>query len=166
MAEADRRETTRRNWLETLHAYRHDFAEPGSADYWSPSLDCASRDELRSIQDAKLGVLTPFLYENSDFYRRRFDRLGLTPDDIKTADDLVKWPPIDKKEMAEDLMANPPWGTYTTHDDEIWADRGWSLFPTSGTTGLPRMFRYSKYDLEQWEVGQCARHVVVRRTAG
>ena len=69
-----RKDATRRKWLETLREYRRDFEAPGSQEYWSPSLDCASRDELRSIQDAKLAVLTPFLYENSDFYRRRFYR--------------------------------------------------------------------------------------------
>lgn len=147
----DRRAATRRVWLDVLDKYRRDFDGPGSDDYWSPSLDCASRDELRAIQDEKIAAVTPFLYENSAFYRRRFDGLGLTPDDIRTVDDLVKWPPIDKTEMAEDLMANPPWGTYTTHDDEIWNTRGWTLFPTSGSTGLPRMFRYSKYDLRQWQ---------------
>ncbi|GIT54795.1 MAG: hypothetical protein Ct9H300mP16_19550 [Pseudomonadota bacterium] len=61
--------------------------------------------------------MTPFLYENSKFYRRGFDALGMTPHDIQSVDDLKKWPPVDKKEMVEDLMANPPWGTYTTHDD-------------------------------------------------
>lgn len=129
MAE-NRKDATRRKWLELLREHRRDFEAPGSEEYWSPSLDCASRDELRSLQDAKLEVLTPFLYENSDFYRRRFDGLGLTPDDIKTVDDLAKWPPLDKKEMVEDLMAHPPWGTYTTHDDAIWEARGWTLFAT------------------------------------
>ncbi len=147
----DRKAATRAKWLETLVSHRRDFDRPGSDEYWSPSLETASRDELRTIQNAKLGVLTPFLYENSDFYRRRFDRLGLIPDDIKTVDDLAKWPPIDKLEMTEDMLANPPWGTYTTHDDEIWNERGWTLFPTSGSTGTPRIFRYSKFDLEQWK---------------
>jgi phenylacetate-CoA ligase len=151
MPSNDRKHETRRRWLETLEKHRRDFERPGSAEYWSPSLDCASRDELRRLQDEKLAVVTPFLYENSSFYRRRFERLGMTPDDLRTVDDLIKWPPIDKKEMAEDLMANPPWGTYTTHDDEIWNQRGWTLFPTSGTTGLPRVFRYSKLDLKQWQ---------------
>src|SRR5487761_2499846 len=151
MADTDRAQATRRNWLETLDRHRRDFEQPGSAEYWSPSLDCASRDELRAIQDEKLAALTPFLYENSLFDRRRFDKLGLTPGDIRSVDDLVKWPPVDKKEMSEDLMANPPWGTYTTHDDEVWKERGWTLFPTSGTTGLPRVFRYSKLDLKQWQ---------------
>ena len=121
----DRAATTRARWLETLASYRRDPDGPGSADYWSPSLDCASRDELRAIQDAKLAALTPFLYENSAFYRRRFDRLGLLPTDLRTVDDLPKWPVVDKTEMMEDLAAAPPFGTYTTHDDALWAARGW-----------------------------------------
>lgn len=147
----DRKAETRAAWLETLDKYRRDFDGPGSDEYWSPSLDCASRDEIRAIQDEKLRVVTPFLYENSDFYRRRFDANGLTPDDVNTVDKLVNWPVIDKKEMVEDMTANPPWGTYTTHTDEMWAERGWTVFPTSGTTGTPRVFRYSKLDLRQWQ---------------
>ena len=75
----ERAARTRAHWLDTLARHKRDPDRPGSADYWSPSLDCAGRDELRAIQDAKLAALTPFLYENSAFYRRRFDRLGLLP---------------------------------------------------------------------------------------
>jgi phenylacetate-CoA ligase len=146
----DRAATTRARWLETLAIYRRDPDWPGSADYWSPSLDCASRDELRAIQDAKLAALTPFLYENSAFYRRRFDRLGLLPTDLRTVDDLPKWPVVDKTEMMEDLAAAPPFGTYTTHDDALWAARGWMMFSSSGSTGTPRVFRYSQLDRELW----------------
>ena len=98
----DRAARTRGRWLDTLARYKRDPDGPGSAEYWSPSLDCASRDELRAIQDAKLAALTPFLYENSAFYRRRFDRLGLLPTDLRTVDDLPKWPVVDKTEMMED----------------------------------------------------------------
>ncbi len=146
----DRAERTRARWLETLARYKRDPDRPGSADYWSPSLDCASRDELRAIQNAKLAALTPFLYENSAFYRRRFDRLGLLPTDIQTVDDLPKWPVVDKTEMMDDAKANPPFGTYTTHDDALWATRGWMMFSSSGSTGLPRVFRYSQLDRELW----------------
>jgi phenylacetate-CoA ligase len=146
----DRAVKTRARWLQTLASYRRDPDRPGSADYWSPSLDCASRDELRAIQNAKLAALTPFLYENSAFYRRRFDRLGLLPTDLRTVDDLPKWPVVDKTEMMEDLTAAPPFGTYTTHDDALWATRGWMMFSSSGSTGMPRVFRYSHLDREAW----------------
>lgn len=147
---ADRRVQTRKKWLETLANYQRDPDAPGSADYWSPSLDCASRDELISIQNAKLAELTPFLYENSDFYRRRFDRLGLAPTDVQTVDDLAKWPVVDKAEMMEDAAAHPPYGTYTTMDEDLWQTRGWMLFSSSGSTGVPRVFRYSQIDREYW----------------
>src|SRR5260370_8261191 len=140
----DRAARARAHGLAPLGRYKRDPDAPASADYWSPSLDCASRDELRAIQDAKLAALTPFLYENSTFYRRRFDRLGLLPTDLRTVDDLPKWPVVDKTEMMEDLKATPPFGTYTTHDDALWAARGWMMFSSSGSTGVPRAFRYSQ----------------------
>lgn len=146
----DRAERTRTRWLETLARYERDPDVPGSVDYWSPSLDCASRDELTAIQNAKLAALTPFLYENSAFYRRRFDRLGLAPTDIQTVEDLPKWPVVDKAEMMEDVKTAPPFGTYTTHDDALWAARGWMMFSSSGSTGVPRIFRYSQIDRDLW----------------
>ncbi|MGH7006749.1 MAG: hypothetical protein ACREIP_22605, partial [Alphaproteobacteria bacterium] len=80
----DRKEATRQRWLEVLEAHRSDWERPGSEKFWSPSLDTAPRDRLRSIQTAKLAAAVPFLYDYSPFYRRRFERLGRTPDDLKT----------------------------------------------------------------------------------
>ena len=148
---ADRAAATRQAWLATIERHRHDRDAPGSTDYWSPRLDTASREELRTIQNDKIAAVAPFLYENSDFYRRRFDRLGLIPPDLRTVDDLIsKWPVVDKLEMAEDAAAHPPYGTYTAMTDAIWAERGWMMFSSSGTTGAPRVFRYSQVDRELW----------------
>jgi len=144
-------EKTRNDWLAVLARHRRDPDGPARPDMWSPALDGASRDELVAIQNDKLAVLTPFLYENSGFYRRRFDRLGLAPTDIRTVEDLGKWPVVDKAEMTADAEAHPPYGTYTTMSDELWAERGWMMFSTSGTTGTPRIFRYSQLDRDYWE---------------
>ena len=57
----DRASATRRDYMAVLEHYRRDFAEPGSAEYWSPGLETASRDEIRAIQNAKLEKLSPFL---------------------------------------------------------------------------------------------------------
>lgn len=151
MAGNDRKEATRAAWLDVLKQHRHDFDGPGSAAYWSPKLDTASRDEITAIQNDKLSKLTPYLYENSPFYRRRFDRLGLAPTDIASVDDLPKWPVLDKSEMMEDALAHPPYGTYTAIDDATWRERGWMLFSSSGSTGVPRVFRYTHVDREYWE---------------
>ena len=137
MAGNNRAVKTRAAWLSTLKKHRLDFDGPGSDEYWSPKLDTASRDEIIAIQNDKLAMVTPFLYENSPFYRARFDRLGLAPTDIATVDDLPKWPVLDKSEMMEDAAANPPYGTYTTIDDDAWQQRGWMLFRLQDRPGCP-----------------------------
>jgi phenylacetate-CoA ligase len=148
---AARAEETRRAWLAVLERHCHDRDRPGSMRYWSPGLDTASQDEIRKIQDEKVAAVTPFLYENSPFYRRRFERLGLIPSDIRSVDDLVaKWPVLDRTEMAEDAREHAPYGTYTAMTDAVWAERGWMMFSSSGTTGAPRVFRYSHHDRELW----------------
>ncbi len=146
----DRAAETRATWLAILEKFKHDPDHAADGEMWSPRLDGASRDELIAIQNEKLAAVTPFLYENSQFYRQRFDRLGLAPTDIAGVDDLAKWPVVDKSEMTLDVEANPPYGHYTTLPDEIWRRRGWMLFSTSGTTGTPRIFRYSQIDREYW----------------
>jgi phenylacetate-CoA ligase len=146
----ERAEKTRNDWLTTLEKFKIDPDRAANPQMWSPRLDGASRDELVAIQNEKLRVVTPFLYENSGFYRDRFDRLGPTPDDISSVDDLAKWPVVDKAEMTVDVENNPPFGRYTTMGDDLWRKRGWMLFSTSGTTGTPRIFRYSQIDRDLW----------------
>ncbi len=146
----DRQHKTRIKWLETLAQYQFDADAPGSPEYWSPKLDTMSRDHLVDIQNRKIAAVTPFLYENSEFYRRRFDRLGLTPGDITCVDDLTRWPVVDKSEMMQDAQAHPPYGTYSTINDALWRQRGWMMFSSSGSTGVPRVFRYSQKDRELW----------------
>ncbi|MBO0759392.1 MAG: AMP-binding protein, partial [Bradyrhizobiaceae bacterium] len=145
-----RAESTREQWLATLDKFRYDANRAANSDMWSPRLDAASRDELVAIQNEKLCAAVPFLYENSAFYRRRFERLGLLPTDIRSVDDLNKWPVVDKTEMMADAAEYPPYGTYTTVIDAVWAKRGWMMFSSSGSTGVPRVFRYTHVDREAW----------------
>ena len=146
----DNADKTRQAWLATLDKFRRDPNHAATPDMWSPNLDAASRDELAAIQNEKLRAAVPFLYENSAFYRRRFERLGLLPSDIRSIDDLEKWPVVDKAEMMADAAAHPPYGTYTTVTDDVWAKRGWMMFSSSGSTGVPRVFRYTHVDREAW----------------
>ncbi|WP_127104616.1 phenylacetate--CoA ligase family protein [Pararhodobacter zhoushanensis] len=147
----NRAEETRRAWHGVLEKYLEDRSTPLNAQYWSP-MDTWSRDQIRAVQDEKIASVAPFLYENSDFYRRRFDGLGLAPTALKSVDDLIaKWPVITKQEMMEDAIAHPPFGTYTACGPDEWADRGWMHFSSSGSTGVPRVFRYTHFDRKFWE---------------
>src|SRR5215472_10501483 len=145
-----RADATRSAWLAALDKFRFDPERPAGELIWSPRLDSPSRDQLMAIQTEKLRAAVPFLYENSAFYRRRFDGLGLLPSDIRHLDDLTKWPVVYKSEMMADALEHPPYGTYSTMTDEVWAKRGWMMFSSSGSTGVPRVFRYSHIDREAW----------------
>lgn len=137
-------------WLQTIERYRRNAEGPGSEQYWSPRLDTISADELHAMQSDKLQAAVRYCYECIPFYRKKFDRIGLYPSDIRSVDDLARIPITERTEMAEDLRRQPPWGTYTAIDDETWRRRGWQVFASSGTTGQPRAFRYTAYDRSVW----------------
>ena len=48
---------------------------------------------LKKIQEKRLHKLMKKAYQ-IPFYRERFDRAGVKPEDIRTAEDLVKLPPL------------------------------------------------------------------------
>jgi phenylacetate-CoA ligase len=136
--------------MAVLDKHVEDRKRPESDRYWSAQ-DRWSRDKIRQVQEEKLLAAGPFLYENSLFYRRRFERLGLLPSDIGAFEDLAaRWPVVTKEEMTEDALAHPPFGTYTSLGEDEWADRGWLHFSSSGSSGVPRVFRYSHFDRALW----------------
>src|SRR5258706_11219712 len=139
-------------WLETLEFFRRDADRPANDRYWS-TLDTVSSDELRAIHDRKVSAVVRYVYDYIPFYRRKFDRIKLRPEEIRSVDDLQLIPVTTKLEMAEDVAVSPPWGTFTAVDDEGWRERGWQTFATSGTTGLPRAFRCTEIDRSLWAAG-------------
>lgn len=137
-------------WLEVIE--RHLAAPDGPDDdqFWSRQLETLSQDEVRAIQTEKLRVAVRYCYERIPFYGRKFDEIGLGPEDIKSLDDLTLIPITTKQEMAKDIGETPPWGTYSAVDDRMWLEHGWQTFATSGTTGAPRLFRYTNFDRRVW----------------
>ena len=81
------REPARLEWLEVLQRYWRDPVRPVSKEYWS-SLDTLSADELHNVQSEKLRAVVRYAYECIPFYRRKFDRVGLNPLDVRSVDDI------------------------------------------------------------------------------
>lgn len=141
---------SRERWIAVLRKYQSGTEEPGSKCYWAPEYETASRKRIRDIQEEKLAAMLPYLYEHSAFYRARFDAERLKPGDLKSIDALPKFSIITKSQMADDVVAHPPWGTYTPVDERTWSTHGWMVFATSGTTATPRSFRYTDLDRDIW----------------
>lgn len=140
----------RKRWLDVVTKWRLNPEGPGHAELWCEALEACSRSRLQEIQQEKLEVLLPYLYEHSAFYREKLRAAKLMPSDIKSLDDLPKIPLTTKEEMTASSAQHPPWGSYEAIDDKIWAARGWMVFATGGTTAAPRLFRHTVHDREQW----------------
>lgn len=66
-------------------------------------------EQVRAYQLQQLKKLVNSAYENSDFYRKKFDRAGFNPSDLQSLEDLTKIPILTKEEIranAASMIAN------------------------------------------------------------
>lgn len=100
-----------------------------------------SREQMRELQGERLRKTVHRVYHNTPFYRQKMQELDLTPDDIRSVDDLTKLPFTTK----QDLRDNYPYGLFAVPMSEIVR-----LHASSGTTGLPTVVGYTRKDLSVW----------------
>ncbi len=105
--------------------------------------------EMAELQLVKLRKQVKYVYENSAFYRSRFDEAGVKPDDIRTIEDFRKRVPLfDKKahqasQMESFVTEGHGFGTHLCVQPEHIVLVG----ATSGTTGEPTFYTFTKKDL-------------------
>ncbi|MFI3320277.1 MAG: phenylacetate--CoA ligase [Rikenellaceae bacterium] len=108
---------------------------------WNKAKECMSRDEMMALQGERLHKTVHRVYHNTPFYRAKMQEMDLTPDDIKTVEDLVKLPFTTKN----DLRDNYPFGLFPVPMSDIIR-----LHASSGTTGLPTVVGYTRKDISVW----------------
>lgn len=109
--------------------------------YWNKSMECATVDEIKSLQSFRLSQTVRKVYENVPYYRARMEKSGVTPDDIRTVEDLHKLPFT----IKQDLRDTYPYGMFAVPMDEVVR-----LHASSGTTGKQIVVGYTRNDLEIW----------------
>lgn len=119
-------------------------------NYFNKEMECADREVMRKLQSEKLVKMVKSCYENVPLYKKRFDEMGLKPEDIKSIDDITKLPFTYKT----DLRDTYPFGMFAVpHEDLI------RIHASSGTTGKQTVVGYTKNDVDVWAEG-CARAIV------
>ena len=107
--------------------------------YLVPELNRMSQEEIRRYQERKLSKQLKYCYVNSEFYKQRFDEVGVRPEDISTFDDLRRLPILmtkdDERKSAQDSLKKygHPFGMHLCAPVEDIYLTG----TTSGTTGTP-----------------------------
>jgi len=108
------------------------------------------REALEALQLKRLQQVLRRVYSNVGFYKKSFDKAGITPDDLKTLDDLKRFPFTTK----QDLRDNYPFGLFAVPMSNIVR-----LHASSGTTGRSTVVGYTKRDIDTW-AGLLARCLV------
>src|SRR5690606_13116249 len=103
-------------------------------------IEHASRDALRALQLERLKWTPRAAYENVPHHRKRFDEVGLHPDDLKTLSDTSKFPLTTK----QDLRENYPFNMFAVPREKVVR-----VHASSGTTGKPTVVGYTARDIDK-----------------
>ncbi len=109
--------------------------------YWNKEFETMPAEKLLEFQLGKLKETVAWVYERVPHYKKKFDELGVKPDDIKNLNDVSKLPVTVKNDLRDnypfDLCAVPMKDVVRIH-------------ASSGTTGKPVTGPYTAEDLDQW----------------
>jgi len=109
--------------------------------YWDEKFETMSPEEMKKFQLEHLKKTLKWVYEKIPFYKNGFDEKGVKPDDLKTLEDLSKFPFT----VKTDLRDNYPFGLSAVPLAQLVR-----IHASSGTTGKPITGPYTANDLEQW----------------
>lgn len=109
--------------------------------YWNPTYECMSRDEMARVQSERLVNTVKRVYHNVPFYREKMQKIGLEPGDIRSVEDLSKLPFTYK----QDLRDTYPYGMFAVPLSEIVR-----IHASSGTTGRQTVVGYTRRDIDTW----------------
>lgn len=123
--------------------------------YFQPEIETMKRADLEALQIKRLKESIRIAL-HSPFYKARFGEKVITPDSIRSLEDLQKLPFTTKN----DLRTHYPFGLVATPMSEVVR-----LHSSSGTTGNPTVICHTQQDLNRWanRVARCLYMVGVRR---
>ena len=122
--------------------------------YLHPELETLDRQGIEALQLERLQKTVKHCM-NSPFYKKRFVEHGLTPESIRSLEDLQKIPFTTK----QDLRDNYPFGIAS-----VPLEKAVRLHSSSGTTGNPTVILHTQKDLDEWAnaVARCLHMVGLR----
>jgi phenylacetate-CoA ligase len=99
------------------------------------------REDLEAIMLRRLKATIDRVYANVPFYRQKFKENHITPNDIRSLEDLKRIPFTTK----QDLRDNYPFGMFAVPMDNVVR-----IHASSGTTGKPTVVGYTARDINTW----------------
>ena len=114
--------------------------------YWNAQIETMERDVLEELQLSLLKNEVRFAYDNAPYYKRSFDKAGVSPDDIKSLKDLARLPFINKHTERETQGVGSFLGELAAVPEE-----GVVFVSTSSvSTGAPTMSPFTRGDFDKF----------------
>ncbi|MFH1113700.1 MAG: phenylacetate--CoA ligase family protein [Pseudomonadota bacterium] len=115
--------------------------------YWNPYLETLPRERIEMLQLKKFRRIVRWAYDQSRFHRALYEAAGITPEDIRTLEDVRRVPKVEKSMMLPIQRKDPfPYGdALCVPLEEVTEFR-----QTSGTTGQPVYQPDTWQDWEWW----------------
>ncbi|MHB1542581.1 MAG: AMP-binding protein [Steroidobacteraceae bacterium] len=120
----------------------------GAVDIDAP--EHQSVEQIRDLQLQRLRWSIRHAWENVPHYRHSFADRGVHPDDLRTLEDLARFPFLTK----QDFRVNYPFGLFAVPRARVAR-----IHTSSGTTGKPTVVGYTARDIDTWTtlMGRCIR---------
>ena len=119
-----------------------------ACQFFNEAMETMTRAEIEALQLERLQATVKHCMQ-SPFYKKRFEEIGLKPEDIKSLADIRKIPFTTK----QDLRDTYPFGIASTPLRNCVR-----LHSSSGTTGNPTVILHTQKDLDEW-ANQVARNL-------
>lgn len=111
-----------------------------NSEYLHPDKECLSREEIEALQVKRLQETLRHCM-NSPFYKKKFEEMGIKPEDIKSVADVRKLPFTTKQDLRD---------TYPFGLASVPLEKCVRLHSSSGTTGNPTVILHTQKDLDEW----------------
>jgi phenylacetate-CoA ligase len=114
--------------------------------YWDAQLETQSREKWDSLKLSLLQRHIAHAYAGSPAYRAAFDAAKVGPEQIKSLDDIRRFPFIDKRTLRDRQLAVPPFGDLVAvpERDIVY------ISASSGSTGIPTASPFTAQDFDAW----------------
>ena len=107
--------------------------------YWDEEIETMPRKSLEVLQLRLMKDEIAFAYQNSLFYQTSFQEAGVTPDSLKTLEDVRKFSFTDKKVERDRQVAVPDLGDMIAVPEEEIV----YVSASSGSTSVPTLSPFS-----------------------
>jgi phenylacetate-CoA ligase len=109
--------------------------------YFNEEFETLPRPALEALQLKRLQAVVERVCANVPFYTESFGKAGVKSADVRSLDDLQRFPFTTKQDMRDSY----PYGLFAAPLEEIVR-----IHASSGTTGKPTVVGYTRKDIDTW----------------